>query len=72
MISPLPWKLDENDPSIIRDANGEIIADDYKFFHVDDFEAICHLINLGHKKERVKAEKRSSDRLDNLQVMGCY
>ena len=41
MISTLPWKLDESDPSIIYDANGNVIAEDYKFLHVDDFEAIC-------------------------------
>ncbi len=41
MKSPLPWKLDESDPSIIYDANGNIIAEDYKFLHVDDFEAVC-------------------------------
>ncbi len=41
MKSLLPWKLDEGDPSIIYDANGNIIAEDYKFLHVDDFEAIC-------------------------------
>ena len=45
MINPLPWKLDEEDPSIIYDANGEIIAEDYRFLHVDDFEAICRLVN---------------------------
>lgn len=44
MISPLFWKLNEDDPSIIYDADGEIIAKDYKFLHVDDFEAICELI----------------------------
>ena len=41
MKSPLPWKIDESDPSIIYDAHGDIIAEDYKFLHVDDFEAIC-------------------------------
>ena len=41
MISRLPWKIDESDPSVISDANGDIIAEGYKFFHVDDFEAIC-------------------------------
>ena len=45
MISPLPWKLDEDDPSIIYDADGEIIAEGYRFVHVDDFEAICKLFN---------------------------
>jgi|GEM_PF-4231486 len=44
MVSPLPWRLDENDPSIIYDANNEVIAKNYKFIHVDDFEAICRLI----------------------------
>ena len=45
MISPLPWKIDEVDPSIIYDVNGEIIAKNYTFIHVDDFEAICRLFN---------------------------
>ena len=47
MMSPLPWTLDEGDPSIIYDSDGEIIAEDYKFLHVDDFEAICKLVNTG-------------------------
>jgi hypothetical protein len=45
MISKLPWKLDTEDLSVIRDANGKIIAKDYRFLHVDDFERICDLIN---------------------------
>lgn len=45
MISPLPWKLNEEDPSIIYDAEGEIIAKDYRFLHLDDFESICRLFN---------------------------
>ena len=45
MISPLPWEIDESDPSTIYDAAGEAIAENYKFFHVDDFEAICKMIN---------------------------
>ena len=44
MISPLPWTIDESDPSVIYDADGEAIAKDYKFLHVDDFEAICELV----------------------------
>jgi len=46
MINPIPWKIDENDPSIIYDADGEVIAKDYKFLHVDDFETICNLVNV--------------------------
>ena len=44
MVSRLPWHLDENDPSIIYDARGNVIAKNYKFLHVDDFEAICKLV----------------------------
>lgn len=51
MISKLPWRLDEEDPHIIYDADGEIIAKNYRFFHVDDFEAICRLI-VGYGRER--------------------
>ena len=47
MISKLPWRIDESDPSRIYDATGETIAKDYKFLHMDDFEAICKLINRG-------------------------
>ncbi len=45
MVSSLPWKLDESDPSKIYDADDNIIAEDYKFIHVDDFEAICRLLS---------------------------
>lgn len=51
MISPLPWRLDEEDPHIIYDADGEVIAEDYRFVHVDDFEAICRLIEGQRRKE---------------------
>ncbi len=54
MINPLPWKLDEQDPSIIYDAEGEIIAKDYTFLHVDDFESICKLVNSSRAIEEVK------------------
>ena len=50
MTSKLPWHIDENDPSIIYAADGEIVAKDYTFVHVDDFEAICRLIE-GHMGE---------------------
>jgi len=46
MISKLPWRLDE-DGMIIYDADGEVVAEDYKFNHVDDYEAICNLIKTG-------------------------
>lgn len=49
MMSPRPWKLDEDDPSIIYDADGEIIAENYRFFHVDDFERLVNYINNGEK-----------------------
>ena len=50
MISKLPWRLDE-DGMIIYDAEGEIVAVNYRFNHVDDFEAICRLIN---EKEKLR------------------
>jgi hypothetical protein len=50
MISSTPWKLDENDPAIIYYANGEIIAKDYKFEHIDDFEFICRAVNFAIEK----------------------
>ena len=40
MISKLPWFLGWN-PSFILDADGEVVAENYKFVHVDDFEYIC-------------------------------
>lgn len=43
MISKLPWRLGD-DGSKIYDADGDLIAEGYCFFHVDDFEAICDLI----------------------------
>ena len=46
MISKLPWKLDE-DGDKIYDADGNVIAEDYTFYHVDDYEAICNLITTG-------------------------
>ncbi len=45
MIGRLPWKIDEKDPSIIYDADDEIIAENYTFLHIDDFEAIVGLVN---------------------------
>ena len=44
MISKLPWKLN-GDGDKIYNADGELVAQDYKFEHVDDFEAICDLVN---------------------------
>lgn len=40
MISPLPWHLDENGDKIY-DNDGNLIAENYTFLHVDDFEFIC-------------------------------
>ena len=51
MISKLPWKLDEDDPSKIYSADGDIVAQDYTFVNMDDFEAICRLIKYGYDKE---------------------
>ena len=45
MISALPWELDIEDPSRIISADGNVIAKDYRFLDMDDFEAICRLIN---------------------------
>ncbi len=45
MMSPRPWKIDEVDPSAIRDATGEFIAENYTFLHVDDFESLVVLVN---------------------------
>jgi len=52
MTSPFPWKLDENDPAKICDADGEVIAEDYTFLHVDDFESLCRLVNAGSELEK--------------------
>lgn len=49
MISKLPWRLDEHGLKIY-DADGGVVAENYRFLHVDDFEAICRLIN-GNKGE---------------------
>lgn len=46
MISKLPWKINEENPSQIHDADNNLIADNYTFLHVDDFEAICKLMSL--------------------------
>lgn len=54
MISPKPWKLDDHDPSIIYDANGDVIAMDYKFLHVDDFESLCRTDKLDDIIERLE------------------
>jgi len=56
MINPLPWTMnDERDDSgIIRDANGEVIAKDYTFLNLDDFEAICEMVNES-TSERAKS-----------------
>ena len=45
MISPLPWTLDEHDPAKIFSAEGDVIAENYTFLDMDDFEAICELVN---------------------------
>jgi len=45
MLSPRPWRLDDNDSAKIYDANGDVVAEDYRFLHVDDFEAICRSVN---------------------------
>jgi len=45
MMSPLPWKIDDNDVSKMYDADGQLIAENYTFFNVDDFEGICKVIN---------------------------
>ncbi len=51
MLSPLPWKLDEHDPSKIYDANGKIIAEDYRFLHINDFERIPQIISDAMKSQ---------------------
>lgn len=43
MMSPFPWILDENDPSIIYDADGDVVAANYRFINVDDFEGIVRI-----------------------------
>lgn len=58
MVSPLPWKLDEHGQTIF-DAEGEVIAQDYRFRHVDDFEAICRLVNSGALAEEVYKKCRT-------------
>lgn len=59
MISQFPWKLDEHDTSVIYDANGNIIAKDYKFIHMDDFEAICELVNTVYFNTKHKTNYNS-------------
>ena len=58
MISPLPWKInvEKDDSGIIRDANDEIIAEDYTFKDLDDFEAIPRLINHGAKSGQLNED----------------
>jgi len=46
MMHPLPWKIDDMDCGIIRDNDGEIIAENYKFIDLDDFEGLVKLVNL--------------------------
>ena len=59
MISPLPWKIDpeQDDSGIIRDANNEIIAEDYTFKNLDDFEAIPELIQSDRLTKRLATIK---------------
>ena len=52
MVSPKPWRLDEDDPSKIYDAEGNMIAEDYRFLHIDDFEDICRLRKLRNPHRR--------------------
>ena len=47
MISPTPWRISTSNPSVIYDADDEIVAENYTFAHVDDFESLCKLVNLG-------------------------
>ena len=49
MMSPFPWKIDpeQDDAGFIRDANNEIIAEDFRFLDLDDFEGIPELVNRG-------------------------
>ena len=54
MISSMPWVFDETDTSTIYDANGEIIAKDYRFLHIDDFECICDFVNAEFEKRKIK------------------
>ena len=44
MISKLPWTLE--DSAKILSADGDIVAEDYTFKNMDDFEAICDIVNL--------------------------
>lgn len=46
MVSPFPWKIDDDDASIVRDAEGTVIARNYQFLHVDDFEAIVKITQI--------------------------
>ena len=50
MMSPLPWKIDpeQDDSGVMRDANNEIIAIDYRFLDSDDFEGIPKIIKKCH------------------------
>ena len=65
MINPLPWTLDEEDPATIYDADGEIVAKDYKFLHVDDFQAICKLITSSISK---KGDNRTEAMISKLRA----
>jgi hypothetical protein len=57
MMSPRPWSIDENDPSIIYDADGFVIATNYTFLHVDDFERLCKIVNANDTIKRKQNEK---------------
>jgi hypothetical protein len=56
MISSLPWRLTE-DGDKIYDADNNIIAKDYKFLHLDDFQSICRLIT-NKKQNCIKPNMR--------------
>ncbi len=48
MMSPFPWKLD-GDGDKIYDADGEIIAENYRFVHLDDFEGLVKMVNSAYE-----------------------
>ena len=57
-INPLPWKLDDNDCAKIINEEGDIIAEDYTFKNMDDFEALPELVN-NSVAERAKSAVQS-------------
>ena len=44
MVSPLPWDITDEEGQII-DANGELIAERYRFYHVDDWQFVLKAVN---------------------------